>query len=123
MTDAIQAPLNPRDSDLDLNKPHEAPTTDSVDSPESQKAAQNAPSLDVRTLTDRTLHFLATASNETLGACLVGLSAGTYLILGRVGLVLIGVVGGVVLHATFEGNPQSGGGDENKGAGAETRRR
>lgn len=53
--------------------------------------------------TDKALHFLAHASNETLGACLAGLGATTYLILGRVGLVIIGVAGGVVLHATWEG--------------------
>lgn len=52
---------------------------------------------------DRALHFLSHASNETLGACIVGLGASTYLILGRVGLVLIGVVGGIALHATWEG--------------------
>ncbi|KAI4249363.1 MAG: hypothetical protein L6R42_009032, partial [Xanthoria sp. 1 TBL-2021] len=48
------------------------------------------------------LQFLSTASNETLGACLAGLGAATYFILGRIGLVLIGVVGGVVLHAIWE---------------------
>ena len=51
---------------------------------------------------DATLRFFANASNETLGACAVGLCASTYLVLGRVGLVLIGAVGGVVLHATWE---------------------
>lgn len=57
----------------------------------------------LQTLTDRTLHFLAHASNETLGACLAGLGASTYFVFGRVGLVIIGVAGGVVLHATWEG--------------------
>ena len=52
---------------------------------------------------DRALHFCSHASNETLGACFIGLGASTYLILGRVGLVLIGVVGGIALHATWEG--------------------
>ncbi|TKA68568.1 hypothetical protein B0A55_08895 [Friedmanniomyces simplex] len=61
------------------------------------------PSGMLEALTDRALHFLSHASNETLGACLVGLSATTYLVLGRVGLVIIGVAGGVVLHATWEG--------------------
>ncbi|KAF2083254.1 hypothetical protein K490DRAFT_19030, partial [Saccharata proteae CBS 121410] len=61
-------------------------------------------SANLQALTDRALRFLSTASNETLGACLVGLGASTYLVLGRVGLILIGVVGGVVLHATWEGN-------------------
>ncbi|KAK0845760.1 hypothetical protein LTS02_015174 [Friedmanniomyces endolithicus] len=62
-----------------------------------------APTGILQSATDRALHFLSHASNETLGACLVGLSATTYLVLGRVGLVIIGVAGGVVLHATWEG--------------------
>jgi hypothetical protein len=53
-------------------------------------------------LVDRALDFLANASNETLIACLIGLAASTWLVLGRVGLLLIGVAGGVVLHATWE---------------------
>ncbi|WPH00169.1 Hypothetical protein R9X50_00299200 [Acrodontium crateriforme] len=56
-----------------------------------------------QSLTDKALYFLSHASNETLGACLVGLGASTYLVLGRVGLVIIGVAGGVVLQATWEG--------------------
>ncbi|KAF2859518.1 hypothetical protein K470DRAFT_219075 [Piedraia hortae CBS 480.64] len=55
-------------------------------------------------LVDSAMEFLARASNETLGACLVGLGAATYLVLGRVGLVVMGVAGGVVLHATWEGS-------------------
>lgn len=57
----------------------------------------------LQAFTDRALNFLSHASNETLGACLVGLGASTYLVLGRVGLLIIGVAGGVVLHATWEG--------------------
>jgi hypothetical protein len=74
-------------------------------------------------LTDRALDFLSTASNETLGACLVGLGATTYLVLGRVGLVLIGVVGGVVLHATWEGSGSHGGGVQSAKMAEEKRRR
>jgi hypothetical protein len=85
-------------------------------------AADQGLPFDVKALTDRALQFLATASNETLGACLVGLGAGTYLILGRVGLVLIGVVGGVVLHATWEGQMHTGEGAE-KGKSSEARKR
>ncbi|KAI4124230.1 MAG: hypothetical protein LQ347_005809 [Umbilicaria vellea] len=73
-------------------------------------------------LKDRLLHFLSTASNETLGACLVGLGASTYLVLGRLGLVLIGVAGGIVLHATWEGNTQVGAEDEVTGVGIRKRR-
>jgi hypothetical protein len=88
-----------------------------------QKEADQTPPFDIKAFTDYALHFLATASNETLGACLVGLGAGTYLILGRVGLVLIGVVGGVVLHATWEGHSQQGENAEQKGKTSEARKR
>ena len=57
----------------------------------------------LRAFQNSALQFLSTASNETLGACAVGLAASTYLVLGRLGLVLIGAVGGIVLHATWEG--------------------
>ncbi|KAK5331252.1 hypothetical protein LTR93_000254 [Exophiala xenobiotica] len=62
---------------------------------------------------DATLRFFANASNETLGACAVGLCASTYLVLGRVGLVLIGAVGGIVLHATWESQQGEGANAEN----------
>ncbi|CZR60478.1 uncharacterized protein PAC_10374 [Phialocephala subalpina] len=54
-------------------------------------------------LTTRALRFLSTATPETICGIAVGLAASTYLVLGRVGLVLIGALGGVVLHATWEG--------------------
>ena len=77
--------------------------------------------INVQVLTDRALRFLATASNESLGACLIGLGATTYLVLGRVGLVLIGMVGGVVLHATWEGQVHAEG--EHKSQEQNVRRR
>lgn len=57
----------------------------------------------VEDLTTRALHFMSIASKETIGGIAVGLVACTYLILGRVGLVLIGAFGGVLLHASWEG--------------------
>lgn len=63
---------------------------------------------------ERALEFFSNASNETLGACLVGLGATTYIVLGRVGLVLIGVVGGIALHASWENNPNNGDGADAK---------
>jgi hypothetical protein len=66
----------------------------------------------IRSLTDAALKFLSNASNETLGACAVGLCASTYLVLGRVGLVLIGTAAGVVLHATWEGSKDDGNGPQ-----------
>jgi len=53
-------------------------------------------------LTTKALRFLSTASAESLGGIAVGLAACTYFVLGRLGLVLIGAVGGIVLHATWE---------------------
>lgn len=85
MSDPVQPPPSPRD-------------------PASEKAHDAPPAVDLNALADRVLAFLATSTNETLGACLVGLGVSTYLVLGRVGLVLMGVVGGVVLHATWEGS-------------------
>jgi hypothetical protein len=76
----------------DTEKPIEVKTTDST----GQTSV-------LQVFTDRALHFLAHASNEALGACLAGLGASTYFVFGRVGLVIIGVAGGVVLHATWEG--------------------
>ena len=88
--------------------------------------SSNLPNPPVKPLTvsaviDVTLKFFAQASNETLGACAVGLCASTYLVLGRVGLVLIGAVGGVVLHATWE--HQYGGRSEEEKAELERRRK
>lgn len=125
MADPTQPLPNFRDAPLD--KPADAPASEAAaDRPQSQKSAQkgasDAPPVDLKALTDRTLHFLATASNETIGACLVGLGAGTYLVLGRVGLLLIGVVGGVVLHATWEGHVHGGDG-ESKTQTPEARKR
>src|SRR2546421_4056543 len=65
-----------------------------------------------RDVTDAVLDFLSTASNETLGACAVALCAITYLVLGRVGLVLIGAAGGIVLHATWEASNHTGAGEQ-----------
>ncbi|KAH7378324.1 PXA domain-containing protein [Pyrenochaeta sp. MPI-SDFR-AT-0127] len=121
MSDPVPATPSLRDSVV--VKPHDSAIKDVADTPESQKGADSVSTLDVKALTDRALHFLATASNETLGACLVGLGAGTYLVLGRVGLVLIGVVGGVVLHATWDGQRQGDKSSESHGKSADVRRR
>jgi hypothetical protein len=77
----------------------------------------------IQSLTDQALQFLSTASNETIGACLVGLGATTYMVLGRVGLVLMGVVGGVVLHATWEGTIHNAPGAIQAKAAEEKRRK
>jgi hypothetical protein len=79
--------------------------------PPSEPTSAN-PSLE--DLTTQTLRFLSQASPETLGGVAVGLAACTYLVLGRVGLVLIGALGGVVLHATWEGHTSNGTNGDNR---------
>lgn len=81
--------------------------------PPNPNSNSNSTSLSLADLTDQTLRFLSTASPRTLGGIAVGLAAVTYVVLGRVGLVLIGAFGGVILHATWEArNP--GGSDEGR---------
>ena len=70
---------------------------------QSHNANDSRVSTKARDLTSRALEFLSTANSETLGACAVGLCAVTYFVLGRVGLLLIGLTAGVVIHAAWEG--------------------
>lgn len=91
------------DPDVAANIINEHDPSSSLDAPKPSADGLDLPSL-LRSVTDRALTFLSNADNGTLGACLVGLGATTYIVLGRVGLVLIGVAGGVVLHATWEGS-------------------
>ena len=87
----------------------------------STPTTEPALSIVLQGLTDKALEFLSNASNETLGACIAGLGATTYFILGRVGLIIIGLVGGVTLHATWENNGQRAGDEQAKAT--ELRRR
>ncbi|KAL2129361.1 hypothetical protein VTI74DRAFT_7898 [Chaetomium olivicolor] len=57
---------------------------------------------DTESLTSRVFNFLATATPGTLGGVAVGLAATTYLVLGRLGLVLIGAFGGIVSFIQWE---------------------
>lgn len=49
------------------------------------------------------LNFLATSGPESLTCLFVVLAIATYVVLGRLGLLLIGLALGVVLHASWEG--------------------
>lgn len=87
----------------DVETKTETPVDDAARPTEVKTTGSNGQTSVLQIFTDRALHFLAHASNEALGACLAGLGASTYYIFGRVGLVIIGVASGVVLHATWEG--------------------
>ncbi|KAL4980043.1 PXA domain-containing protein [Aspergillus desertorum] len=56
----------------------------------------------LKQLFDSTLHFLSTCSDEKLLFVLVCLMGATYMILGRLGLLLIGTTLGIAIHASWE---------------------
>ncbi|KAJ5919008.1 hypothetical protein N7466_009951 [Penicillium verhagenii] len=60
---------------------------------------------------DLALDFLSTSSNERLLGVFALLVVATYLIFGRLGLLLIGIALGAVLHASWEGPLNSSGND------------
>lgn len=66
----------------------------------SKNAASPAQSND---LLNYILRFLSTSSNEALLCVFACLMVATYILLGRLGLILIGTVLGVILHASWEG--------------------
>lgn len=78
-----------------------AERSDSTSNTTMAKATEGA-TVNFQELISLILRFLSDATNETLAACFIGLGATTYMVFGRLGLVLIGVVGGVILHATWE---------------------
>ncbi|KAJ5946243.1 hypothetical protein N7454_003082 [Penicillium verhagenii] len=65
----------------------------------------------VKECLDLALNFLSTSSNERLLGVFGLLVVATYLIFGRLGLLLIGIALGAVLHASWEGPLHSSGND------------
>lgn len=61
----------------------------------------------VKQLLDTALCFLSTCSNETLLLVLFCLMGTTYIVFGRLGLLLIGMALGVALHASWVGMDHS----------------
>ena len=70
-------------------------------SPESLGTSDDS-SISLGNVANSLLQFLSNASNETTAATSVGLSILIYFVFGRLGLLLIGIVVGVVLHASWE---------------------
>ncbi len=114
------------ESDLDLgnvsSEPPAEPAPEEIpDQKETPPTQIEHASAFVQEYTDKALEFASTASNETLGAWLIGLCAATYYVLGRLGLVLIGLLCGVALHASWEGG--TGGSADDDSIVKEARRR
>jgi hypothetical protein len=79
-----------------------APSTDAAPAnPDTSEHISTTAS--TKEIVNLALNFLSTSSNETLIGVFALLILVTYVVLGRLGLVLIGVVLGVVLHASWEG--------------------
>lgn len=97
----LQHALGPMNSEDPKTGEGLAPAKDEARHGDEVPPAKSNPN-NLENFTTRALNFLSTASTETIGGIAVGLAACTYLVLGRVGLVLIGALGGVVLHATWE---------------------
>lgn len=74
----------------------------STPSPTADAAPASPGAIDEESLTTRIFRFIATATPGTLGGIAVGLAATTYLVLGRLGLVLIGAFGGIVTFIQWE---------------------
>lgn len=111
-TETPSAPASPPQDEMMTPPENSNPVDPDVksQSPPDPKSAATQ----VQTLTHHALEFLSNASNETLAAVFVGLLAATYVILGRLGLLLIGVAGGVILHASWEGLEKGAGDGEVK---------
>jgi hypothetical protein len=108
----LEAPIDTIDTEK-TQEPTEArsqPQQKNVTSPDTQ----DAPDYVAHVLT-----FLGTASNGTLGGIAVGFAGVTYVVLGRIGLVLIGALGGIVLHATWQGQATTFGGAKTEGASSQ----
>jgi len=106
----------------DASRSEVVKTTTFSASPQLQptSAQSTAPTGAMTAFVDYLLGFLGNASNETLGASLVGLALVTYLLLGRVGLLLIGLAGGIILQATWDGTRTQG--DDGIGAKVQQKR-
>ncbi|RJE17607.1 PX domain-containing protein [Aspergillus sclerotialis] len=83
-----------------VHRPDHKPLTIHTD---NQARDQIPNFIPAKELKDSILSFLATSSGESLGCAIAALIAATYILLGRIGLVLIGLVLGVLLHASWEG--------------------
>lgn len=80
-----------------------APETDLTRQNSKHFNKQTSDSARPQPLADHILHFFSNASNEALLAVFAGLAVATFVLLGRFGLLLIGLVAGIVLHASWEG--------------------
>jgi hypothetical protein len=100
--DKPDPPASPSEPESVNQTPHEGINGIATTSSELRSSSKSS-NIKAEDLATRALRFLSRASSEVLGGITLGLVVCTYLVLGRIGLVLIGALGGIVLHATWEG--------------------
>ncbi|OIW28883.1 hypothetical protein CONLIGDRAFT_654963 [Coniochaeta ligniaria NRRL 30616] len=82
-------------------------TESAVDKTRSLGDARSSAQQDAGDIQTKIFKFLATATPGTLSGVGVGLAATTYLLLGKIGLLLIGAFGGTIAFIQWEGrNPE-----------------
>lgn len=111
MDDSKDAAAPPRANEVEnIEKP--APEQD-ISTPSKSIGSRNETRPpQSKELLDSALHFLSNASNEALFGVFACLMVATYIILGRLGLILIGTIAGVILHASWEGGSSESHGRE-----------
>ncbi|KAL2842964.1 PXA domain-containing protein [Aspergillus pseudoustus] len=89
----------PQSDQLALPASNDATTMDNMSSPKTN----NSDIINMKELLDLALQFLSTCSNEMLLFILALLIGATYIVLGRLGLIIIGIIIGIALHASWDG--------------------
>lgn len=101
----VRSTMDQPNDDLAAAKTPPTPLNTSLDSTQNTLPSGQLPLNvgSVQGVTDHVLDFLSTSSNEALLGVFVLLALLTYLIMGRIGLLLIGVALGIIMHASWEG--------------------
>ncbi|KAH6697210.1 PX domain-containing protein [Plectosphaerella plurivora] len=113
MDPIVDQPHSPGEPDLllSMDSPIDnAPDHGTLEKPPTEAAPLPAPSTATTKqngqpeddMLTKTFRYLSTATPETLGSIGVGLAAATYVVLGKLGLILMGAFGGVVLFISYE---------------------
>ncbi|KAL3482876.1 PXA domain-containing protein [Aspergillus germanicus] len=91
--------VSPRSDELELPASKDTTMKNHID---SSRRRGNGDIANMKELVDLALHFLSTCSNEMLLLVLAVLMGATYILLGRLGLMIIGMALGVALHASWD---------------------
>lgn len=97
-------------------KEDDTAVTASNESIAQPKPAAAPPSSTSQSLVDQVSLFVAHADGTTLISISAGVVAVSYVLLGRLALLLVGAIGGVILHIWWEGQDNGTSGDNEETA-------